>query len=84
MHLLSRAPSSLSIEETLINCILFVWFENLQNNLKNSFFHLKSGLKIVREVRRSQPRKTRGMIETVVALMLERLKLKADLYFPSR
>jgi hypothetical protein len=80
MQLLRRAPSTLSVEETLINCILFVWFENLQNNLRNSFHHLKSGLKIVAEARRSQPQKTTPMIETVLVPMLERLKLKADAY----
>lgn len=80
MRLLSRAPSTLSIEETLINCILFVWFENLQNHLKNALHHLNSGLKVVREARRVQPQKMTGMIETVLVPMLDRLKLKADVY----
>jgi hypothetical protein len=84
IHLLSRAPSLLSIEETLINCMLFIWFENLQNNLKNSLRHLDSGLEIVRETRRSQPWQKIGLVETVLAPMLERLKLKAEIYSPSR
>ena len=83
MNLLSGAPNLLSIEETLINCILFIWFENLQNNLKNSCRHLDSGLKIIEEARRRQQLNTTGMVETILAPTLERLKLKADIYSAS-
>ena len=83
IQLLSRAPSLLSTEETLINCILFIWFENLQNNLKNSRRHIESGIKILAEVRTSQPLDATGMIETILAPTLERLKLKADIYSTS-
>jgi hypothetical protein len=64
MRLLSRTSSVLSIEETLINCILFVWFENLQNNLKDFLRHLDSGLKIFSEARRIQQTKATGITET--------------------
>ena len=80
IHLLRTATGLLSTEETLISCILFIWFENLQNNLKNSRRHIESGLGILAEVRRTQRTNTAELIDTIIAPTLGRLKIKADIF----
>ena len=86
---LTTADQALSMEDVLIACILFTWFENLQGNFDISLNHLKSGLKILETWRANpnpravQPLVSAATINDDLAPMLDRLKGQAKVFLRS-
>ena len=87
--ILTKADHTLSMEDVLIACILFTWFENLQGNFDISLTHLRSGLKIL-DAWRANPNSrplqipvSTAVIHEDLAPMIDRLTGQASVFLRS-
>ena len=86
---LTKADHTLSMEDVLVACILFTWFENLQGNFDISLTHLRSGLKILDAWRANPSSRPPRMpvcaavIHEDLAPMIDRLTVQASVFLQS-
>jgi hypothetical protein len=75
----------LSIEEVLISCIIFTFFENIQGHFDTALKHLENGLKILSEWRAKRLHGTgtpSAVIEDELASILDALHIQASVLLP--
>jgi hypothetical protein len=66
----------------LISCILFVCFDSLRGSFESAMLHLQSGIRILRDLRRSSTENY--IVENNIAPLLTRLALQAIMYISTR
>lgn len=75
----------LSIEEVLISCIVFIFFENVQGHFDTALKHLENGLKILSEWRAKRLHGAgtpSAVIEDELAGILDTLHIQASVLLP--
>ena len=82
---LMKDAKTLSIEEVLISCIVFIFFENVQGHFDAALKHLENGLKILSEWRANRAEgiiATSRVIEDELAGILDTLHVQASVLLP--
>lgn len=71
----------------LMSCLLFVCFDSIRGAFSSAMLHLKSGMKIIRDIRTKATncsQEEEYMIENTIAPMFVRLSLQTILYMDTR
>ena len=71
----------------LMSCLLFVCFDSIRGAFSSAMLHLKSGMKIIQDIRSkatSCSREDEYMIEDTIAPIFVRLSLQAIMYMDTR
>ncbi|KAM3075666.1 hypothetical protein ACMFMG_007799 [Clarireedia jacksonii] len=66
----------------LMSCILFVCFDSLRGQFKSAMVHLESGLRILRDIRKSST--VNHIIEDNIAPLFMRLSMQSIIYVEAR
>ena len=85
MKALTKDAKTLGIEEVLVSCIIFVFFENIQGHFDTALKHLGNGLKILSEWRagrRSGRICPSPVVEDELAGILDTLHVQASVLLP--
>lgn len=85
INTLMRDARLLSVEDVLLSCIIFVFFENVQGHFDTALKHLENGLKILSEWRIKRLQGTvvpSAVIEDELAGILDTLHVQASVLLP--
>jgi hypothetical protein len=68
-----------------MSCVLFICFDSLRGNFESAFLHLKSGIRVLRDIRTGKIQaEDHNTIQKNILPLFERLSIQAHLYIDTR